>query len=727
MRNLQTLDEHLNEASVNESTHADAARELILLLSKEKPLLAFMKWEQVLINSYGVSISKAKEISKKLYNKKGQVNQNHLKQLATKELKGLTESVNENKSIPNSIGIISNKTKRALEILSDKNIKPNPLNKNIKGFDVYDLGTPNNVILALTLLQKNKIKVLDTERLKESVNEGKDEEYLDRILGYLDSALKASQSTKQNADDWYGTALWSSIGPAHYEKIAKDLGVLKDIQSAARKKKDSKKIEAIINTIKKHMNESVNEATKYSLDRYKKEVAKLFNNKKTIDDQQVYDDMITAFSDGVSPAEFVSTIKEGKLIRKYYIKDSFNEFGFNMKNIQSLNEFGLMAGSVSEAVPSVEDYHTKDKRDILFTIEGPHKKALATSKAIWKDAQKKGMDFDEFFDNDKGNESGKFLISFPASVNNVQSAGKKEIIKLVGNRGTLVERPEWVNESVNEGAIRGDYLMKQLQDMAADIKRDEPKTAAALMYIYDRIYQSSRDEDLSVEDVNDFLNEPRGRKHSLNLPEWMITDLFVESFIMKEDLFEKAFWRVPKDKRDALYVAKIALASLSDKVQNGDDYDEDLMKAVEDKLKEVRKSLKKFKNKEEVTDTVYEGEILVWDEMEKPFDDIKNKLDKITKENTDPKWSKALLSVWKQIEKAEETLNNYDRKLGVITTESVNERKVPPNDETIKFHIDSYRVDDDPYDVAKEIGSQYNWTEKEIEKAEKILRKKYLK
>ena len=53
----------------------------------------------------------------------------------------------------------------------------------------------------------------------------------------------------------------------------------------------------------------VNEATKYSLDRYKKEVAKLFNNKKNIDDQQVYDDMITAFLDGVSPAEFVSTIK----------------------------------------------------------------------------------------------------------------------------------------------------------------------------------------------------------------------------------------------------------------------------------------------------------------------------------------------------------------------------------------------------------------------------------
>ena len=55
------------------------------------------------------------------------------------------------------------------------------------------------------------------------------------------------------------------------------------------------------------------------------------------------------------------------------------------------------------------------------------------------------------------------------------------------------------------------------------------------------------------------------------------------------------------------------------------------------------------------------------------------------------------------------------------------EGKVPVNKETIELHINAYRVDDDPYDVAKEIGSQYNWTEKEIQKAEKIIRKNYIK
>ena len=70
-----------------------------------------------------------------------------------------------------------------------------------------------------------------------------------------------------------------------------------------------------------------------------------------------------------------------------------------------------------------------------------------------------------------------------------------------------------------------------------------------------------------------------------------------------------------------------------------------------------------------ISESVNEGSILVWDEMEKPFEDLKSALDKVSKENTDPKWSKALLSIWNQIEKAETNLNNYDRKLGVITTQ----------------------------------------------------------
>ena len=75
------------------------------------------------------------------------------------------------------------------------------------------------------------------------------------------------------------------------------------------------------------------------------------------------------------------------------------------------------------------------------------------------------------------------------------------------------------------------------------------------------------------------------------------------------------------------------------------------------------------KNLKLYSDFLNESQILVWDRMEGPFSHLKNALDKVSKENTDPKWSKALLSIWNQIEKAETNLNNYDRKLGVITTQ----------------------------------------------------------
>jgi hypothetical protein len=45
----------------------------------------------------------------------------------------------------------------------------------------------------------------------------------------------------------------------------------------------------------------------------------------------------------------------------------------------------------------------------------------------------------------------------------------------------------------------------------------------------------------------------------------------------------------------------------------------------------------------------------------------------------------------------------------------------------IERHINEYNVSSDPYEVAKEIGSKYNWSESTIEKAEKILRNNYIK
>ena len=88
---------------------------------------------------------------------------------------------------------------------------------------------------------------------------------------------------------------------------------------------------------------------------------------------------------------------------------------------------------------------------------------------------------------------------------------------------------EMVKEVMNEAQqeIGGYYMMKQLKDLAHDAKRSgEKKVAKALMFLHDRINQSSRDIDLNADDLNDFLKDPRGRKYAKDLPDWMIDSLF---------------------------------------------------------------------------------------------------------------------------------------------------------------------------------------------------------
>lgn len=57
----------------------------------------------------------------------------------------------------------------------------------------------------------------------------------------------------------------------------------------------------------------------------------------------------------------------------------------------------------------------------------------------------------------------------------------------------------------------------------------------------------------------------------------------------------------------------------------------------------------------------------------------------------------------------------------------LSEGSKPANDATIRLHINAYTVADDPYEVATEIGEKYGWNQQEIEKAEKIIRAKYIK
>ena len=110
--------------------------------------------------------------------------------------------------------------------------------------------------------------------------------------------------------------------------------------------------------------------------------------------------------------------------------------------------------------------------------------------------------------------------------------------------------------------IGGYYLMKQLKDLAQDAKKSgERKVAKALMYLYDRINQSSRDIDLNADDINDFLNEPRGRQHARDLPDWMVDDLF-EGINERTDRFNNVHAETKKE-------LKVAMSKAVDLITKG--------------------------------------------------------------------------------------------------------------------------------------------------------------
>lgn len=53
--------------------------------------------------------------------------------------------------------------------------------------------------------------------------------------------------------------------------------------------------------------------------------------------------------------------------------------------------------------------------------------------------------------------------------------------------------------------------------------------------------------------------------------------------------------------------------------------------------------------------------------------------------------------------------------------------KEKPTTKTIKKYINQYSLADDPYDVAVDIGKKFAWTQKQIEKAEGIISKNFIK
>ena len=58
--------------------------------------------------------------------------------------------------------------------------------------------------------------------------------------------------------------------------------------------------------------------------------------------------------------------------------------------------------------------------------------------------------------------------------------------------------------------------------------------------------------------------------------------------------------------------------------------------------------------------------------------------------------------------------------------EKIIEAKVGPSKDSVAKYINRYSLKDEPDEVAAEIGKEYGWNQKQIDKAEQIIRKYYI-
>ncbi len=75
-----------------------------------------------------------------------------------------------------------------------------------------------------------------------------------------------------------------------------------------------------------------------------------------------------------------------------------------------------------------------------------------------------------------------------------------------------------------------------------------------------------------------------------------------------------------------------------------------------------------------VGESVTEGEVLLFDELNDSFDDLATKISKLMDRTDDPKWNKALQGMMNQLQKLIGFAAKQDTKLGIIP---VNEDKIP--------------------------------------------------
>jgi hypothetical protein len=140
---------------------------------------------------------------------------------------------------------------------------------------------------------------------------------------------------------------------------------------------------------------------------------------------------------------------------------------------------------------------------------------------------------------------------------------------------------------------------------------------------------------------------------------------------LKADINEGVFHRLPKNIiSDELYLTSKNLQNFYDRTAAGNDVDPGVIDTIIRGLDKVKKAVKRFNSKEEVTGTVYEGEVLLYDEIGTELESLKKKIKDLMRITTNNKWVSALGSALTALSNLDRNLSQHDAKLGSIVTES---------------------------------------------------------
>jgi hypothetical protein len=298
-----------------------------------------------------------------------------------------------------------------------------------------------------------------------------------------------------------------------------------------------------------------------------------------------------------------------------FVNENINEakpsadFGFGAKNLSDLKPGDFVWREMERHNPQLGIYHTLNKAKV----------AKVSGKKIWLDEY--GTPNPNFYDRETGEQlktsgaaygSSYYTLMTHQQALEAVNGDKEGVYKKDANTVksfTKESAAQHVNESVNEGAVKAFEMgMKNLiNNIRAGYGWIDPE------FVYDSVINSSDFEDMDWETIKD---EVYQRLIDQNLL-YYANDADPETKgkrvskvgEIKESVNEGTFYRLPRKtiENDLWSVAKNVQNFFSRASAGVDCKPEDLDSIIKN-LEKIKKQVKKFSGREEVSGTVYESD-----------------------------------------------------------------------------------------------------------------------